>query len=804
MPTEINIIDIVGVPPYDILVCDCQEDVCELVGRGITVPPPFTFSIPDSLSGETCFKLIVIDSTECTFKDVFYPCTVSDCTTTSYVPPITIGDVNITATYTGDVIIPPTIDDLRNSSCNFTLKNVIGQPLVGFSGQFTYTYNFSLPVNNAVLTIKGTGVRIGGVPSPLNEIFTITTNGGVPEIIDIASCQTTINGNVISSGANTPYGGGSGGRFTISAPLPYTELTVEGPQNVLAGSNLHICIDPDSPVVTPTPSVTEGYIYPTPTPTKTPTRTPTPTPTQGLGGAIFAYIPNISTGTSQLTLVFNNIDQVNVVNDVNNLSQWNTFFNAISNPFTDLMVNGNTIILEGGSNIILPNDLFNNVQQLISVIDNGCFSGCNNRVFENCANLRTFESNNILNLGDSNFKNCLSLLKVETPSVLNVGDSCFNNCSSLLYLNLESCVTLGTTSGSNNVFQGVNGQRVGLTIPTSLNTDGDIINLLSNNTVLTLDPNALNLTFDNVSNSPVSNPNQVSDWNTLFSLPTQGGSFTSVSIVGNTVQLFGGTNITLKPMLFLGSQHLIDVHDLVGCVVGGEYACFSICEELVNVDLPSATVFTYESFNQCPKLETVNLPNVTTMGHSSFYYCPELITVNLQNLQIIDDYSFEGCESLVVLDLPSLLSADYGCFLYCTSLTSFSAPNMTLAKDQCFEGCTSLVNLTLTNLEEAGWACFSDCSSLTQINLPNATTIGVLCFANCFSLTQINLPSCQTLGFETGFSNYCQNNNVFFGINGNTINLTIPSPLLNCDNSGIQDGDITYLQTNNTVTLTIV
>ena len=63
------------------------------------------------------------------------------------------------------------------------------------------------------------------------------------------------------------------------------------------------------PLTTPTPSVTEGYIYPTPSVTKTPsptpsitrTNTPTPTPslTQGFtpGVYFFVHIPNGSTLT---------------------------------------------------------------------------------------------------------------------------------------------------------------------------------------------------------------------------------------------------------------------------------------------------------------------------------------------------------------------------------------------------------------------------------------------------------------------------------------------------------------------------
>lgn len=163
------------------------------------------------------------------------------CTNDAYAPPIILNGITVTFTSTGDVQYPGTFAPTP-ASCNGTLPNVFGNPLVGFSNQFTYTFIFSSPVNGAVLTIKGTGQVSGNGSSTTNEIFTITTNGGTPTISTITSCQTTIAGNVISSGALTPYSAGSGGRFIINAPGTYTTLTVSGPQNVWAGSILQICI----------------------------------------------------------------------------------------------------------------------------------------------------------------------------------------------------------------------------------------------------------------------------------------------------------------------------------------------------------------------------------------------------------------------------------------------------------------------------------------------------------------------------------------------------------------------------------
>jgi hypothetical protein len=71
------------------------------------------------------------------------------------------------------------------------------------------------------------------------------------------------------------------------------------------------------------------------------------------------------------------------------------------------------------------------------------------------------------------------------------------------------------------------------------------------------------------------------------------------------------------------------------------------------------------------------------------------------------------------------------------------------------------------------------------------------CFQDCTSLTSISLPSCTILGESV------ENNQVFSNIVGITISLTIPASLMTC-NSGNPDGDIQYLQANNTVTITQV
>lgn len=198
---------------------------------------------------------------------------------------------------------------------------------------------------------------------------------------------------------------------------------------------------------------------------------------------------------------------------------------------------------------------------------------------------------------------------------------------------------------------------------------------------------ALELTFDDIANVPVADAYSVSDWNTFFDLPTNGGEFSSVVVVGNVVTLIGGSGITIKDNLFASNINIVKIIDNSGCVV-----------ELG-----------FQSLWRCFGLTECGFPSVITVG----------------------DYCFEY---------------DY---------------------------------------------------LLEVMNLPSATTIGDWAFYACVGILNYNLSSCINLGTTTG------NNSVWSDIDSKTITLTIPAALMTC-NGGKPDGDIQYLQANNTVTIVTV
>jgi hypothetical protein len=194
------------------------------------------------------------------------------CTTFAKLPQlnesVTYFGTTITATGSGDVQV------LGNSGVDFQCQlgvfcdantAMLGRGTnVCISSPFSYTLNFSSPVNN--ITIRLINFSYVGYCS-YGEYFTLTTNVGNPTIsADIICCGYIQNNSIYTELCDpalpSPYDGG--GVFLISAPSPFTSLTIDG-NGGGAGTAIDICLN-TLPSITPTPTPTPG-LPPTPTPT---------------------------------------------------------------------------------------------------------------------------------------------------------------------------------------------------------------------------------------------------------------------------------------------------------------------------------------------------------------------------------------------------------------------------------------------------------------------------------------------------------------------------------------------------------
>lgn len=154
-------------------------------------------------------------------------------------------------------------------------------------------------------------------------------------------------------------------------------------------------------------------------------------------------------------------------------------------------------------------------------------------------------------------------------------------------------------------------------------------------------PNALELTFDDITNAPVSDAESVSEWNAFFDLPNYGTPFSSVLVSGNSIKLYGGAGITVKYYLFHGSK-LTSIVDGLNCIVKTEEGVFSqtdLCKKYILDGLVDIGFTTFQYI----KSSEISMKNVATSEGLLFYY------VLGQTFNLTIPESFLTDESIITL-----------------------------------------------------------------------------------------------------------------------------------------------------------
>jgi hypothetical protein len=191
------------------------------------------------------------------------------------------------------------------------------------------------------------------------------------------------------------------------------------------------------------------------------------------------------------------------------LTFWNTFYNTALNaatPFDEIVLfpDDLKIVLKGATNLGLENawesnpDLkgfWDNSGSVISTV--GSFVDCANlevvellytpligdATFSVCPALTSVTLSIATSVGTVCFQDSPGLVNISLPMVTTIGNFCFQNCTALTDISIPVCSALGTTTGDNNVFSGITGNTITLTILTATATDGDVVTLQANNTV---------------------------------------------------------------------------------------------------------------------------------------------------------------------------------------------------------------------------------------------------------------------------------------------------------------------------------
>jgi len=594
---------------------------------------------------------------------------------------------------------------------------------------------------------------------------------------------------------------------------------------------------------TPTPTNTETTT-PTQTPTNTETLTPTPTLTQ---------TPTPTTPPTTLTLTFDDITNADLlVGDSSSVTDWNTFFDlpTYGNPFTSVMVSGNTVILDGGSNITVRNNLFSPTTPntfLTSIIDAaGSIVQVNNNAFAWNTSLTTISLPSVVTVegyafditpnvtsiympelvtaGEQSFGSdigypysgsnpvltSLSLPKLETvdgycffgyrnvttfdlPLLNTVGNSCFDSCESVVNFNLPSL-----TGAGNVCFSQCTGSTA-FDLPNLVIAGGDCFQLCSSATEFNLP----SLTGCGSGTFAYCTSATGFTLPSLINLgPTVGDNSVFSNITGNTIELtIPSALLTCDSGNPDGDIQYLQLNNFV-IINGVQPEPLSLTfDNITNADIlvgDSSNVNDWNTFFDLP-------------SYGNPFYSVQITgnTVNLYNggNVSIKNNLFEGINTLIsVNDFAGSVTeiGQNSFYRYSGSvLNSVNFPEVTniqqvaFGKDTSVTWTDSLTSINFPALQNISYDAFYTCDSLTTFIFPNVLTIAEWAFEDCKSMTTLYIPNCTDLGGSVG------NNDVFHAWYGNTMTLTVPSSLMTC-NGGGPDGDIQDLQANNTVNINII
>lgn len=349
---------------------------------------------------------------------------------------------------------------------------------------------------------------------------------------------------------------------------------------------------------------------------------------------------------------------------------------------------------------------FDSCSSLISIIIPNSVNSIGENAFYGCSSLTSITIPNSVNEIDNYaFCECSSLPSITIPnSVTKIGFRAFYGCLSLTSVTIPNSVTEihnDAFTGCSNVKELIYAEGCKTALRTYLTA---IEKVTIPNSVTEIGKSA----FANCSSlTSVIIPNSVTSIsNDAF---YECSSLASVTI-GNSVTSIDYTT-------FWGCSNVKELVFAEGCnTVFPTYLT-----SIKKVTIPkSVTTIMSSAFSDCSSLTTINIPeSVTSIGDYAFYRCSSLPTIIIPNFVTkIGSYVFEYCSSLTTVTVgESVASIGNYAFAHCQSLTAISIPNsVTSISERAFYDCSSLMTVTLGRSVAAiddGAFCY--CPSLETI-----------------------------------------------------------------------------------------
>lgn len=273
------------------------------------------------------------------------------------------------------------------------------------------------------------------------------------------------------------------------------------------------------------------------------------------------------------------------------------------------------------------------------------------------------------------------------------------------------------------------------------------------------------LEWDNIANAPVSNPEDVEEWNVLFGFAS---NFLYVSVAGNFVSLYASDPFTLPTISFQSNQNIIGVDDQGGYITASEGLSFF----QTTIDYffcASISVIPQEMFRESAIRHT--LINPTGIGSSAFASCVNYNqngnTVGLLNFPAFSGFGGEDPDQVV-----SIFSQTAATEIRCNALTAIPR--------QFVDGNPNLETLR--------------CQAALQFITFGAAPALSNAINSCPSLVLVDTPL-AVYGDP--------DNNSIFNDTGLTLTVNCAAENQTSD-GGNPDGDLVWLAANNTATINYI
>ena len=167
----------------------------------------------------------------------------------------------------------------------------------------------------------------------------------------------------------------------------------------------------------------------------------------------------------------------------------------------------------------------------------------------------------------------------------------------------------------------------------------------------------LEITFNNIINSPVIPATSLIGWNNFFDTEDFADvPFSAVEVIGNKVKFTGPNSLIIKAYLFYENTSVVSVSD-DHCVSEIGDAAFYACP-ITQVILSSVTNISGAAFEECPNLTTASFAAAETVGLGAFGLCTNLNTISLPSVSTMDTYVFHTITGkIITLTIPQTLLA---------------------------------------------------------------------------------------------------------------------------------------------------